>query len=78
MVYQGIPEDVLLSVVDKKTAKETWESEFEALNMKDIDRLDDFCMKLNGIISNIRILGEEMGVSCVVKRLLRAVPDRSL
>lgn len=99
MLYQGIPEDVLLSVVDKKTAKNTWnaiktqcqgadrvkkakvqtlKAEFESLSMKDTDALDDFCMKLNGIVTNIRALGEEMKESYVVKRLLRAVPSRFL
>lgn len=65
-IYQGIPEDMLLSIADKSTAKEAWgaiktmcmgaervkmakvqtlKAEFESLNMKDTDNLDDFCMK---------------------------------
>lgn len=98
-IYQGIPEDVLLSIAEKKTAKEAWEAikvmcmgaervktakvqtlkaEFEALNMKDSDNLDDFCMKLNGIVTNIRVLGEKMDETYVVKKLLRAVPSKFL
>lgn len=99
MLYQGIPEEVLLSVADKKTAKETWEAiqtlcqgaekvkkarvqtlkaEFESLSMKETEGLDDFYMKLNGLVTNIRALGEEMKESYVVKRLLRSVPQRFL
>lgn len=74
-IYQGIPENMLLSLAEKKTVKEAWEviktlcmsvervktekvqtlkTEFESLNMKDIDQLEDFYMKLNGIVTNIR------------------------
>ncbi|XP_074346225.1 uncharacterized protein LOC141684995 [Apium graveolens] len=42
------------------------------------DQLDDFCMKLYGIVTNIRVLGENMEESNVVKKLLRAVPSRYL
>ncbi|KAL8127880.1 hypothetical protein AgCh_014722 [Apium graveolens] len=99
MIYQGIPEDMLLSIAEKKTAKEGWEAikvmcqgadrlkkarvqtlkaEFETLRMNDGEQLDDFYMKLNGLVSTIRALGEEMHESYVVKKLLRAVPSRFL
>lgn len=69
-IYQGIPEDILLSVADKTTAKEavktmclgadrvkkariqTLKAEFEFLSMKDTELIDEFCMKLNGIVTN--------------------------
>ncbi|XP_074359954.1 uncharacterized protein LOC141700075 [Apium graveolens] len=97
-IYQGIPEDILLSVANKETAKEAWEaietmcqgaeravkkariqtlrSEFESLSMKDSDQLDEFYLKLNGMVTKIRALGEEMKESYVVKKLLRAVPSK--
>ncbi|XP_074342858.1 uncharacterized protein LOC141680565 [Apium graveolens] len=99
MIYQGIPEDMLLSIADKKTAKEGWEAirlmcqgadrvkrakiqtlkaEFESLRMDDSEQLEDFYMKLNGLVSTIRALGEEMGEAYVVKKLLHAVPSRFL
>lgn len=99
MMYQAIPEDVLLSVAEKTTAKEVWvaiktlcqgaekvkkariqslKSDFEALSMKDDEAVDDFHMKLNGIVTNIRALGEEMSESYTVKKLLRAVPSKFL
>lgn len=98
-IYQGIPEDILLAVAEKETAKEAWEaiktmcqgadraktakvqtlkSEFESLYMNDTETLDEFCAKLNGLVMNIRSLGEEMKESYVVKKLLRAVPERFL
>lgn len=98
-IYQSIPEDVLLSIAEKETAKDAWEavkvlcqgadrvkqakvqtlkSEFESMNMKDSDSLDDFCMKLNGLVTNIRALGDKMVESYVVKKVLRAMPNRFL
>lgn len=80
-IYQGIPEDILLSLADKETMKEAWEairtmcqgaehvknarvqtlkSEFKFLCMKDNEHLDDFYLRLNGLVTNIRALGEEV------------------
>lgn len=98
-IYQGIPEDVLLSVAEKETAKEAWDAiktlcqgaervkkariqtlkgEFESMCMKDSDQLDDFCLKLNGLVTHIRTLGETVSESYVVKKLLRAMPTKYL
>lgn len=98
-IYQGIPEEILLSVADKTSAKEAWEAvktmclgadkvkkakiqtlkaEFEFLNMKDTEQVEDFAMKLNGIVTNIRALGEKVEEAYVVKKLLRAVPSKFL
>lgn len=81
MIYQGIPEEILMSLTDKKSTKDAWEAiktvsqgaerirkaraqtlraEFEALTIKDSDRIDDFYTKINGIVSNIRAFGEEI------------------
>lgn len=99
MVYQGIPEDIILSVTDKKTAKEAWEAimtlcqgadrvkqakiqtlkaEFESMTMKENESIDDFGMKLHGLVTNIKALGETMNEAYVVKKLLRAVPRKFL
>ncbi|KAL8091879.1 hypothetical protein AgCh_034225 [Apium graveolens] len=80
-IYQGIPEDILLALAEKKTAKEAWEAirtmfqgaervrtakvhtlkaEFEAMAMRETDSLDDFYLKMSGIVTNIRTLGEEI------------------
>lgn len=89
MIYQGIPEEMLLSLAEKKTAMDVWEaikmlcqgvdrvkkarvqtlkSEFEAMSMKENEQVDDFYMRMNGLVTNIRALGEEMNESYVVKR----------
>lgn len=99
MIYQGIPEEILLSVAEKKSSKEAWvaiktlcqgadkvkkarvqplKAEFEALSMKDSEPLDDFYMKMNAIVTNIRALGETMEETYVVKKMLRAVPEKYL
>lgn len=99
MMYQGIPEEMLLTIAEKKSAKEAWETiktmsaggdrvqkarvqtlktELETLRMKDTDQLDEFCMKLYGMVTNIRVLGETVDEAYVVKKLLRAVPSKYL
>lgn len=62
-----------------KAAKiQTLKIEFEFLSMKDTDLLKDFYMKLNGIMTNIRALGEDMKESYIVKKILRTVPPKFL
>lgn len=54
-----------------KTAKiQTLKAEFENMSMKDTDMIDDFCLKLNGLVTNIRTLGETVDEAYVVKKLL--------
>ncbi|XP_074326762.1 uncharacterized protein LOC141664707 [Apium graveolens] len=98
-IYQGITEDMLLSIADKETSKEAWEAvkkmclgvdrvkrarvqtlkaEFESLNMKDTESIDDFSMKLNGLVTHIRTLRENITGAYIVKKLLRAVPPKFL
>ena len=62
----------------KKAKVQTLKTEFESLSMKSNEQLDDFCLRLNGLVTNIRALGEEMKESYVVKKLLRAVPAKFL
>ncbi|KAL8090283.1 hypothetical protein AgCh_039668 [Apium graveolens] len=62
----------------KQAKVQTLKSEFESLHMKDTETLDNFCLKINGLVANIRSLGEEMNESYVVKRLLRAMPSKFL
>ena len=99
IIYQGISEDLLLSIAEKKTSKEAWEAiktvhlgadkvkkakaqtlkvEFETLTMKETEQLDEFCMRLNSLVTNIRALGEKIEEAYVVKKLLRAVPTKFL
>lgn len=98
-IYQAIPEDILLAVAEKTTAKSTWDairvmcqgaecvkkakvqtikSEFESLKMKDTETIDEFSMTVNGLVTNIRALGESIEENYVVKKFLRAVPTKFL
>nr|GEV06275.1 hypothetical protein [Tanacetum cinerariifolium] len=62
-----------------KTGKvQTLKAEFETLSMKDTEIIDDFAMKVNNIVSNIRALGKKVEEAYVVKKLLRAVPSKFL
>ncbi|XP_074336219.1 uncharacterized protein LOC141673374 [Apium graveolens] len=99
MIYQSIPEELLLTLVERKTAKDAWEaikmvsvgatkvkqakaqtlkSEFESINLKVTNQLDDLCMKLNGLVARIKALRETIGEEYVVKKMLRAVPAKFL
>ena len=46
--------------------------------MRETDLLDGFRMKLNSLVTNIRVLGETVDETYVVKKLLRAVPAKFL
>ena len=99
VIYQGVPEGLLLSIAEKKTSREAWNAikimslgadkvkmakvqtlkcEFEALYMRENEQLDDFYLKLNSLVTNIRVLGEKVEEVYVVKKLLRAVPSKFL
>lgn len=62
----------------KKMRVQTFKATFENLNMKEIELIDDFCMKLNGLVTNIRTLGEIVEEAYVVKKLLRVMPPKFL
>lgn len=62
----------------KEAKVQTLRAEFESLVMKETDQVDDFCMKLSGIVTNIRVLGETMEEASVVRKILRAVLDKFL
>lgn len=62
----------------KKAKALTLKCEFETMNMKEIKSLDKIYMKLNGLVTNIRALGEKVDETYMVKNLLRAVPTKFL
>ncbi|XP_074361016.1 uncharacterized protein LOC141701224 [Apium graveolens] len=90
IIYQRISEEMLLTLTENKTSKETWEAvrtmslgadkvrqakaqmlkgEFESLSMKDGEQLDDFYMKLHGLVTNIRALREKINSEEVIGSL---------
>lgn len=62
----------------KQAKVQTMKVEFKSLHMKDAEVLDDFCMRLNAMVTTIHELGEDMAESYVVKKLLRAMPPKFL
>ncbi|KAL8154556.1 hypothetical protein AgCh_000066 [Apium graveolens] len=62
----------------KAAKSQTLKSEFEALSKKENESLDDFYLKLHGLVTNIRALGEKMEENYMVKKLLRAFPSKFL
>lgn len=62
----------------KKARVQTLKAKFESLFMKDTESIDEFCMKLNGLVTHIRTLGENITEAYVAKKLLRSVPIKFL
>lgn len=48
----------------KNARAQTLKSKFESMNMKETEKFNDFCMRLNGLMINIRALGETVEKSC--------------
>lgn len=99
VIYQGVPEDILLSIAEKKTSREAWNAvktmslgadkvkvanaqtlkcELEAMYMKESEHLDEFYLKLNSLVTNIRAMGDKVEEAYVVKKLLKAVTPKFL
>ncbi|XP_074376781.1 uncharacterized protein LOC141718296 [Apium graveolens] len=62
----------------KMAKAQTLKCEFESIRMKENEQLDEFYLKLNSLVTNIRALGETVEEAYVVKKLLRAVPSKFL
>lgn len=62
----------------KRARVQTLKAEFETLSMKEVEMIDEFRLKLNRLVTNIRALGETVEESYVVKKLLRTMPARFL
>lgn len=54
----------------------TLHCEFEAIRMKETETVDDFSMWMNGLVNNIRSLGDSLEEEKVVKKFLRVVPQK--
>ncbi|KAM0843113.1 hypothetical protein ACQ4PT_057927 [Festuca glaucescens] len=98
-IYQGVPEDLIPLIAEKKTSAEAWEtiktnrlgddhikevrvqalkSEFDRLQMKDTESVDDFALRMKTITNEIRLLGEKFEESNAVRKFLQAVPSKFL
>lgn len=77
-VWQAIKTASLGADRVKKAKAQTLKAEFESLSMKDSEQLDDFCLKLNGLVARISALGEPIGEEYVVKKIIRELPKKFL
>jgi hypothetical protein len=50
--------------------------EFENITFRDGESVDDFTVRINGLVASLRELGEHMEDSRVVKKILRVVPKK--
>ena len=50
--------------------------EFDGIRMKSDEPVDDFAMRLTGLVNNIRTLGETLEEVKVIKKFLRVVPTK--
>ena len=62
----------------KEARAQTLMSEFDVMCMKETESIKDFAMKLTTIVNEIRVLGDKMEERTVVKKFLRAMPDKFL
>ncbi|CAN6215165.1 unnamed protein product [Urochloa humidicola] len=50
--------------------------QFEAVAFRDGESVGDFAMRINGLVTSLRELGEELPDSRIVKKVLRVVPKK--
>ncbi|XP_020270454.1 uncharacterized protein LOC109845593 [Asparagus officinalis] len=62
----------------KQAKLQTLKSEFETLRMKEAETIDDFADRLTAIVSKSVGLGGKIEESTIVKKFLRAVPNKYL
>jgi hypothetical protein len=62
----------------KEVRVQAFKSEFDRLQMKDTESIDDFALRMTTITNEIRFLGEKFEDSNSVRKFLRAVPSKFL
>lgn len=50
--------------------------EFEAIKMKEAETVKDFADRLSKVVTNIRLLGEELSDQRVVEKIFLCLPER--
>ncbi|XP_024009402.1 uncharacterized protein LOC112084488 [Eutrema salsugineum] len=97
LLFQSIPESLVLTVGELSTAKQVWEAirtryvgaerfkearlqtlmaEFDRLQMKDTETIDEFSGKLSEISSKSAALGVNVEESKLVKKFLKSLPRK--
>ncbi|WVZ90343.1 hypothetical protein U9M48_036652 [Paspalum notatum var. saurae] len=60
----------------KAANKQRLMKEFENVSFRDGEKIDDFAVRINGIVGGLRELGEEIKDGRVVRKVLRVVPKK--
>lgn len=58
------------------TKVQTLKAEFKILNMKETEAIDDFAMKINGIVGKFWAFEDTMDNAYIMKNLFRFVPGK--
>nr|GFB92283.1 zinc finger, CCHC-type [Tanacetum cinerariifolium] len=74
MIFQTLPEDVLM----QKARSQTLRSELESLKMKERETISGFASKLSSIRAKFRNLGTTLESKIFVRKLLNSVPKKFL
>nr|GEW65597.1 zinc finger, CCHC-type [Tanacetum cinerariifolium] len=78
MIFQTLPQDMLMPVAQYTTAKETLRSELETLKMKPNESANEFAGKLSSIQAKFKSLGGTLKDKVLVRKLLNSVPKKFL
>ncbi|KAD5960492.1 hypothetical protein E3N88_11964 [Mikania micrantha] len=72
MLYQSIPEELVLQVAAFRTAREIWEA-LKTRFIGETESIDEFAMKLSQFVTRSNVLGSTIEDKVLVKKLLGAV-----
>ncbi|XP_043694135.1 intracellular protein transport protein USO1-like [Telopea speciosissima] len=60
----------------KEAKLQVYRAQFEGLKMLNEENVEDYMLRVNGVVNSIRGLRESLTDSVVVKKILRSLPDR--
>ncbi|GJV96908.1 hypothetical protein Tco_1548485 [Tanacetum coccineum] len=74
IIFQTLPENVLLQVSKHKNAKDVWES----IKKNDNESINDFAGNISGIVAKFKSLGLTLEEEVIVRKFLNSVPNKYL
>ncbi|GKD07789.1 zinc finger, CCHC-type containing protein [Tanacetum coccineum] len=72
IIFQTLPEDILLQVAKHKDAKDVWES------IRENETINEFSGKIGGIMAKFKSLGSSLDEEVAVRKLLNSAPKKYL
>ena len=94
-ILRSVPEEMVLTLGAKKTAKEAWETiktlrigvehvreskaqtlrlQYEEIRFKAGEQVDDFALRLQGLVNELTTLGDPIDNKMVILKFLRVIP----